>query len=84
MNGRNAPIGRSLMLVNAAHPVPASALPERLERVRGVNGDIPLERTAARALRGLVSAIGGLVSFTFSSRISLPDQEAPPASQGSS
>lgn len=59
MNGRNAPIGRSLMLVNAAHPVPASALPERLERVRGVNGDIPLEPVAARALRGLVSAVGG-------------------------
>ena len=59
MTGRNAPIGRSWMRVNAAHPVPASALPERLERVRGVNGDIPLERTAARALRGLVSAVGG-------------------------
>ena len=59
MNARNAPVGGSLMLVNAAHPVPASALPERLERVRGVNGDIPLERTAARALRGLVSAVGG-------------------------
>ena len=59
MNGRNAPVGRSLMLVNAAHPVPASALSERLERVRGVSGDIPLEPVAARALRGLVSAVGG-------------------------
>lgn len=59
MNGRNAPVGRSLILVNAAHPVPASALPERLERVRGVSGDVLLERAAARALRGLVSAVGG-------------------------
>lgn len=59
MNGRNASIGRSLILVNAAHPVPTSALPERLERVRGVSGDILLERDAARALRGLVSAVGG-------------------------
>lgn len=59
MNGRNAPVGRSLILVNAAHPVPASALPERLERVRGVSGGVLLERAAARALRGLVSAVGG-------------------------
>lgn len=59
MNGEIEHIGCSLALVNAAHPVPARALPERLERVRGVNGDILLERDAARALRGLVSAIDG-------------------------
>ncbi len=59
MNGRSASVGCSLILVNAAHPVPASALPERFERVRGVSGDILLERAAARAMHGLVSAVGG-------------------------
>ena len=59
MSERIVPLGYSLFLVNAAHPMPAQPLSAQLEQVPGTNGAVLLERTAARALRGLVSSAGG-------------------------
>ena len=54
MSERIVPLGYSLFLVNAAHPMPAQPLSAQLEQVPGTNGAVLLERTAARALRGQV------------------------------